>query len=134
MKERIKTSYWLADWSNSIPVMLLFFAIMFLDNDLAIKWISMGGLCLSLAIQERIQIDFVEQSVSKSIGLLGLEKTVKVIGYKEIKKVKIEQNSRNQYELIVEKTTGEREQLSKENMRHTIQLQLTHLQGWLDRI
>jgi hypothetical protein len=134
MKERIKTSYWLADWSKSIPVMLLFFAIMFLDNDLAIKWILMGGLCLSLSIQERLQINFVEQSVSKSIGLWGLERTVKVIAYKDIKEVKIEQNSRNQYELIVEKTTGEREQLSKENVRHTIQLQLSSLHGWLDRI
>ena len=104
----IDKKYFLESWKNSVSAMILVIVIAFLENGIVLKWFLFGLLGLVFLIRREIRLNDHLKSIDKDIRYLGLHFNLDRTPIDKIWKFSIKQSYNNHYNLIMQKTSGDK--------------------------
>lgn len=113
----IDKKYFIEGWKRSILVMIIVIFIIFLENGLILKWLALISLSAIFSIKREIKLNNNLKSIDININFWGLRYNLVRIPINKIEEFSIKQDSRNCYNLVMQKTSGEKIVLLTEDLK-----------------
>lgn len=113
----IDKKYFLESWKNSVTAMILVVLFAFLDNGMVLKWVLFGLLGVVFTTWREIRLNENLKSIDKDINFFGLIFNLERTPIDKIWKFSVKQDNKNRYNLLMQKTSGEKVVLLTEDLK-----------------
>lgn len=112
--------YFITRWKKSVFALILLIFVVLMDDGLYLKWIILALFVVLFSISREIVLNEIHQSIDISLNIIGFQIKKERIPIYKIWEFSIQQNSTNRYELVLQKTSGEKIVLLTEILKNEI--------------
>lgn len=107
--------------------MVLVISVALMGNGMVLKWVLLGLLGVVLSTRREIKLNDNLKSIDKDISVLGLRFNLDRTPIDKIWEFSIRQDNKNRYNLLMQKTSGDKVVLLTEDLKNDIDKHLVAL-------